>query len=780
MKKILVLLSLLLIILNSTQAQKLTQTIKGKVIDKQTLAPLPGANILLENTEPLIGIITDDDGSFIIKDVPVGRYNIIVRFMGYNPKTLPDILVGTGKEVVLDIQLNEAIEKLDEIIVSGKSIRNETINTMSMISARTFSVDETMRYAGSLDDPARMVSAFAGVTVGNIQDNAIIIRGNAPKNVSWRLEGVEIPNPNHFAGGNVAGGGFVTVFSSQMLSNSDFFSSAFPAEYGNALSGVFDMKLRNGNADEREHTFQIGLLGVDFASEGPFRKGSKATYLFNYRYSTMALIKPLLPTEQVPEYQDLSFKFNFPTKAGTFSLWGIGAKDHNAEPEETDAEKWEEEWDRLKYDWKLDMGAIGLNHKKTIGSSSYFNTSLVASATKNVFDMDRLDDNIVLQEQDYLQDISSKYTFSSYFNHKFSPKHTNRTGVVFNNIGYDLSFKTALDKQPPMTTIVDQTGRTNLIQAYTQSKYSFSENLSMSIGIHSQYFEVNNKTTFEPRAGIKWNFANNHSISAGYGNHSSMEPLRVYFYQRENDGVNEYPNKKLGLTRAHHYVLGYDWIINDHLRFKVEPYYQALYDVPVIKDSTFSMLNFEQDWLFGEELVNEGTGVNYGVDITLERFLKNGFYYLCTASIFDSKYKGGDGIEHSTRFNKGYVFNLLAGKEFYIGQNKTNVLGVNARFSITGGQRYSPVDEARSHEEQDIVYDMTQPFTKQNPTDYYLDLTISYRKNKPRYSSIWSLQVKNALGGKSNYGYEYNLQTQDVEYKGFVIVVPNISYKIEF
>ena len=780
MNKILFFITLFLLVSVNTFSQNLSQTIKGQVVDKQSLVPLPGATVILENTEPIIGTITNDDGSFKIENVPVGRYPVVVKFMGYQPLTLPDILVSTGKEVVLDIKLNESIEQVDEVVVSAKSIRNETINSMSMISARTFSVDETQRYAGSLDDPARMVSAFAGVTVGNIQDNAIIIRGNAPKNVSWRLEGVDIPNPNHFAGGNVAGGGFVTVFSGQMLSNSDFFSSAFPADYGNALSGVFDMKFRNGNSEKREHTFQAGLLGIDFASEGPFKKGSKATYLFNYRYSTMALIKSLIPSEQVPEYQDLSFKFNFPTKLGTFSLWGIGAKDKIVEPVEDDPEKWEEEWDRIKYDWHLDMGAIGLNYRKTIGNNTYFNSCLVASATDNKYKSMRYDDDIVLQDEDDLQDINSKYTFSSYLNHKFGPRHTNRTGIVFNHLRYNLKIASSIDKIPPMTTLVDETGGTNLIQAYTQSKYFLTKDLSISLGAHSQYFQLNEKFTFEPRAGIKWNFASNHSISAGYGNHSSVEPLRIYFYQRDNEGQIEYPNKNLGLTRAHHYVLGYDWIINDHLRLKIEPYYQQLYDVPVIQDSTYSMINFEQDWAFNNELVNTGTGINYGIDFTLERFLKNNFYYLVTTSVFDSKYKGGDGIERNTRYNKGFVFNVLAGKEFYIGKSKTNILGVNARFSITGGQRTTPVDEALSHEERDIKYDWSKPFINQNPTDYYLDLTVSYRKNKPKYSSVWSIQVKNLLGSESNFDHTYNLKTQNIEFKGLAIVIPNISYKIEF
>lgn len=326
--------------------------------------------------------------------------------------------VATGKEVVLSFKMQEKINQISDVVVTGYTQKDKPLNTMATISARSFSVEETRRYAGGLDDPARMVSAFAGVTVGNLQDNAIVIRGNSPKGVQWKLEGIEIPNPNHLAGGNVAGGGFITVFSSQLLSNSDFFTSAFPAEYGNALAGVFDMKLRTGNRDNRETTFQVGVLGIDFASEGPFVKGKKATYLFNYRYSTFGLLTNLgiIPTEQVPIYQDLSFKLNFPTNnAGTFSLWGVGGMDKLKDPEEIDSSNWTNDWDRISFTWKLNMGATGLTHKYIIGKSSYINTTIAATGTDNILDLWRYNDNLVNQQHALLSDKSGKIVFSSFF-----------------------------------------------------------------------------------------------------------------------------------------------------------------------------------------------------------------------------------------------------------------------------------------------------------------------------------------------------------------------------
>jgi hypothetical protein len=305
MKSHIIIAFLLLCLPIALSAQLLTQTMKGTIVDIDSNNPLIGATVVILESDPLKGATTDSEGRFKIEKVPIGRYNIQVSYVGYVTLFLSEILVTSGKEVVINIGLKQVVMQMNEVTVKGYSQKDKPLNTMASISARSFSVEETRRYAGGLDDPARLASAFAGVTTGNLQDNGIIIRGNSTKGVSWRLEGVEIPNPNHFDGGTIAGSGFVTVFSSQLLTNSDFYTGAFPAEYGNALAGVFDMKFRNGNSDKRESTIQFGMLGLDISSEGPFVKGKNSTYLFNYRYSTFSLMTllNLLPKGSgIPRY----------------------------------------------------------------------------------------------------------------------------------------------------------------------------------------------------------------------------------------------------------------------------------------------------------------------------------------------------------------------------------------------------------------------------------------------------------------------------------------------
>ena len=301
-----------------------TQRVKGVVTDKESKTPLIGVAVSVTDVQPTIGAITNENGEFAIENVPVGKHTLTVNYVSYNPITVSNVLVTSGKEVILNLEMEELARKMDEVVVTGKK---DHINEMAIISAKTFDVQETERYAGSRADPARMASNFAGVLGADDSRNDIIIRGNSPQGVLWRLEEVDIPNPNHFAIPGTTGGP-VTMLNNKTLSNSDFFTGAFPAEYGNSTAGVFDLKMRNGNKDRHEFTGQFGFLGTELAAEGPISKTSGSSYLLTYRYSTLKLFEGLnikIGTNSVPNYQDAALKLNFPVgKKANISLFGIG------------------------------------------------------------------------------------------------------------------------------------------------------------------------------------------------------------------------------------------------------------------------------------------------------------------------------------------------------------------------------------------------------------------------------------------------------------------------
>lgn len=775
------LLMILLLPAASARAQSRGQTVRGTVVDADLQTPLPGANVVVAGVEPLLGTMTDADGRFVLEHVPLGRQTILVSFIGYEPATLSNVVVGSGHEVVLTIALRERVVQGEEVVVTAGRDREQPVNDMAYVSARSFTVEETRRYGGGLDDPARMASVFAGVAAtGGIQQNALVIRGNAPRGVLWRLEGVEIPNPNHFAELSVSGGGGLTLFSAQLLADSDFFTGAFPAEYGNALSGVFDMRFRTGNPAQRQHTVQVGINGVEAASEGPFVRGKEATYLFNYRYSTLALLMPLLPTDAPVTYQDLSFKLSFPTrKAGRFEVWGIGGLDGQRLEENRDSTEWESEfWDRTRFDMDLAVGAAGLSHRLVLGSRSYLRTVAAATVNRTRWDQHRLADDLTLQPNLFIDNTDGRLILGSTLHTKLGSRHVNRTGATVQQLFYDLHVTAAPGDVPPVVPVAGGEGASTLLQVFTQSRLNPTAALTLNAGLHAQYFALTQRYTVEPRAGLTWQFTPEQSVSLGYGLHSRIEDLRIYLAQVPRAGGFVAPNRDLDFTKAHHGVLGYSRSLGPSARLKLEAYYQHLYDVPVVADSSYALLNFEQDWTFAETLVNAGAGRNAGLDLTVERFLQDGWYALVTGSVFRSRYRGGDGTWRSTRFDQRYVANALFGKEFAVGARR-NLLGLNARVLVVGGKMRSPVDQAASRLREEVVYDEARAFTVREPGLYLLDVTITYRLNRRRRSEVWALQLKNALAAKDTY-LDYNFASQRVETVEEGFPLPVLSYKVEF
>jgi len=782
--KIITGIALLFAIYNATNAQELTQVIRGQVIDIESQVPLAFATITVITTDSLLGTITDNDGNFRFEKVPVGRHDIKISYMGYETQIIPELMVSTGKEIVLTIKMKEKITELKEVAVKAYTKKDKPLNSMATVSARTFSVEEARRYAGGWDDPGRLVASFAGITTDVIRDNTIIIRGNSPKGLLWRLEGIEIANPSHFANLTTLGGGGISALSALVVGNSDFFTGAFPAEYGNAVSGVFDIKLRTGNNEKHEHAVQIGTIGLDISSEGPLGKDTKASYLFNYRYSTLGLVRSVFPEEIkdfIPVYQDLSFKINMPTKkSGVFSVWGLASDDSDDFKAEQDSSLWEMADDRMDGTLIQRIGGLGLNHRYIFHKNAWLNTSLAVTGDYMKYEGGILGYDLNRYENEYIDVRNYKYTFTSIYNRKFSAKHANRTGFIVDNMYYNTILKHAPVYDQRLVDVADEKGASFFVQVFTQSKFSITERFMVNAGLRGHYFDLNNEPVIEPRLGLRYSIGKAQSVSLGYGKHSRLEPLSLYFAMVNDGSVISQPNKDMKVSKAHHLVLAYDISLNPNLRLKIEPYTQFLFDVPVIPDSNFSTLNMEANWYFGEELVNTGTGRNMGIEVTLERFLKDGYYFLFTASLFDSKYKGDDGIEHNTRFNTQYVFNLLYGKEWIVGKQNNKIIGVNAKVNFFGGRRTTPVNDIESDLARDVVYHYSQLYEDREPDKFHVSATVNYRINKKRHSSIWSLQMVNLLMAKENYGLYYNYKTKQVERFEFAVLVPNISYKIEF
>ncbi len=773
----------------SNFAQNLTQTVKGKITDTDTKATLPGANIVIVGSNPIIGTSSDINGNFKINNVPLGRHSFKVSFMGYEEVFLSEILVGSGREVVLNIEMKESLASIEEVKVVANRDKSEPLNQMATVSATQITVESTSRIAAGINDPARTAQSVAGVAAADDENNELVIRGNSPRGTLWRMEGIEIPNPNHFSDGEASSGGGVSALSTMVLANSDFYTGAFPAEYGNALSGVFDLKLRRGNYEKREYALQLGVMGAQAALEGPFKKGSEASYLLNYRYSTLKLLQnagiDISGGDIAPEWQDLSYKFYLPTKkAGYFSVWGLGGISAAGSTVIQDSSKWEYRGDRFRDTENHKMLITGVTHNFLFDNAkTYIKTVAAYSHTNNKANVDSLDFDYIpalIEEEEY---IYKTFSFSTFLNHKFNAKNVMRIGAMFHNRSYNLQRKDLDFDTKKMETIVSSEGNTNLAETFVQWKYRVNENIDINSGLHYTYLALNNNYSVEPRLGFKWDVSKKHRLNFGAGLHSKVEPVSIYLAEQELDnGKIIFPNKDLELTKAAHIVLGYNWNFANDFRLKTEVYYQHLYDVPVKPDDTtnvISALNFSSGFT-NENLTNQGTGRNYGAEITLQKFFSNNWYMLVTGSLFESKYTMTDGIERNTRFNSKYIGNFVAGKEFRVGRNKQNLIGTNIRTIWRGGYRTVPLDVAASNTQNKDVRDYDRAFETKAPDYFRIDLGVNYRKNKPGWSWILSLDIQNVTNRSNVWDEYYSSETKNIEQSYMVGLVPVLNYRVEF
>ena len=771
-----------------------TQSIRGSVVDQHSLQPLFGVDIVILRAEPIMGASTEENGTFKIYNVPVGRVSVRASLFGYNDVIISNQEITSGKELILNLQMKELVA-LQEVIITKKEEKKNSLNKMATVSARRFSIEESKRYAGSRNDVARMAQNFAGVQGADDSRNDIVVRGNSPTGILYRLEGIDIPNPNHFALMGTTGGP-VSILNNNVLDNSDFMTGAFPAEYGNALSGVFDLKIRNGNNENREFTGQLGFNGAELLAEGPISKKALSSYLISYRYSTLDLFSLVGINfgtgTSIPSYQDVAFKFNFPTKRGATSLFGTAGSSavDLLDSDDEGINLYGRGGENITFSSKI--GALGLSNTTRSGNKGYFKTVLSVSGAFNGISNDSLSVFNGTPIPWYRnKSIIGSYSLASNYNHKFNSKHLTQVGFFADRKFFNLTDSIYNGSANQWKKLTDFEGATFFLQPYVQHQYRFSDKLTANLGLHFQYFLLNKTHNLEPRAGLKWEINLKNTLSIGYGLHSQLAPTRIFFEKTTDPfGKLVEVNRNLDMTKSHHLILGYDRSINQHLRIKTEAYYQFIYDAIVdVRPNSYSLLNYGANFnvAFPDSLQNSGIGYNYGVELTVEHFLFKGFYYLLTASLYESKYKGNDGVERSTAFNGNYTINALGGKEFVFKSKKPtevqkakNSLLIDVKFTLNGGQRYTPFDLEQSALIGEGVYDYTNSFSAKYANYFRIDLRFAYKRNSKKITQEWAFDIQNATNQKNIFQMQYDPISKLEKPTYQVGLVPIVQYRIEF
>lgn len=778
------------------------QNIRGRVTDKLTKVPLPGATVILLDVTPFIGTATDENGFFRLEAVPIGRVSIKVSYVGYKEVVLSNLQLTTGKELFLEIELEERVVEQQEVVIMAPADKTAPINPMATVSARSFTIEETSRYAGTRNDVARMASNYAGVVGVNDARNDIIIRGNSPMGLLWQLEGIPIPNPNHY-GSFTSTGGPVSMLNNNVLMNSDFLTGAFPASYGNALSGVFDLRMRSGNNEKHEFLGQIGFNGFELGAEGPINRKLGASYLAYGRYSTLAVmdkIADLGTGTGIPYYQDITAKINLPhPRWGNFSLFLLGGS--------SDIQVWDSRRDTTKnkidfyggegFDLtnSADMITGGINHLKIWTPRTY--TRIIIAGSYHRFET--LIDSLVpdtfnkstIYQNDFKQNtISARFVL----NHRVNSRNSINAGIMGRNLAFDLDEDVFFNQDQALRKISAYQGSSMLYETYTEWKHRFTDHLSLNTGIHAMWYAFNHTGSVEPRAGLKWQTSEKQSFGLGYGLHSMVNPISVYFRQtRLSDGSFVMLNKDLPFPRSHHFVLSWDRSFNPFTRIKTELYYQHIFKAGVDGGSknSFSMLNQGANFGFPtpDTIVAEGIGRNYGMELTFERFLHKGLYYLFTASLFDSKYQGSDGVWRNTAFNNRYIFNLLLGKEWQFGARKEKqvrkqyAIFADVKATYAGGQCYTPSvakPDPLKPGYYVLEYIDSEAFSLRFDDYSRVDFKVGYKTNGRKVTQEFLIDVQNLFNRKNVFMEKFNKKTgeKSYTYQTGLLIIP--QYRITF
>lgn len=785
------------------KSKALSQTIRGQVIDEESKLPLFGVSVKIKDSSPPIGATTNIDGNFRIEEVPVGRVNLQLSYIGYEEKIIPNIVVNSAKEVVLHLTLHEYSTKMGEVTVVAQMDKGTPINDMALLSARSISPEESNRYAGPFNDPTRIMSNYAGIATTQDGSNDIIVRGNSPKFIQWRLEGVQISNPNHFANQSGIGTGGISALNNNLLATSDFYSSAFPAEYGDVLSGVYDIKLRSGNNERFEGVFGLGILGTDITLEGPLKKGYAGSYLVNYRYSTITLMSMLglLDRTGATNFQDGAFKITLPSeKLGTFSIFGLGGYsgfdlENMSGIESMGSPGHIAQLNRLSKDHSTRsyLFNTGVNHWINLSKNSYLNTSVLYST-------DGINDDVQARSISPTQALGSAYRFfegnlitSSYrgaisFHHKINNQHKLQVGLKYAYFNYDYFQSLQRDTVSTPRLLADFNEQMSTVRNFISWKYQPFNKLTIITGIHQMNDFYNQNRTIEPRFAMDWELRPTLNLTLGYGKHSTLESAHNYFAKVPIDnGALTEPNRHMGLLKADHYSLAIEKRFRSDLKAKLGLYYQWLYDLPVATDSSYyATINERIDYNY-VNLVNEGEGRNYGVELSIEKFFNNSYYFLINMSLFQSEYKTLENRWRNTPYNSEYIANILVGKEFLnLGRKNNQALTVNLRVFMGGGRKIIPLrrnDQGQLDVDpaNDLYWDYDKAFESSLDDLYQIDLSMSYKWNNLKTTQELYFTISNITAAEGRISEYYDeSEAHNIGYVTQIGLFPNLMYKVYF
>ena len=764
--------ALLLTFTSLTYAQNvLTQTVRGRVVDAVTNAPVPSAMVILsktnEKTPTIAARYEATDGVFRFDNTIVGRYDISAQCVGFQTITLSNIVVETGKETVIDLKMAASTTLLDSF-----EVRSTTTEIAKIGLAQSINLEALQRLPANFNDIARMLTTVSGVSAETDAANHIAIRGMSPNALQWFLEGAEIVNPNHLSNAGTVGdratqnGGGVSIFSTQVVERADFYKGSTPTGYGNALAGAVDVRFRNGNNEHQETSLGIGLIGLDVATEGAFSKKSKASYLVNYRYSTVGLLSKLGVNlgDEATAFQDFSFKMSFPMqKLGDFTVFGLGGVSENVFVHKKRAD-WKTQKDSQDIGFKSNMGVVGATHSIRFNKTTSWQTTAALSA---------LEGNRLAVGFNALEQVVSVFDFNNIHRKLFVKTQVNHqfksnvlsVGMVIKNEFVDNrdSFRTQTFRGLDNVN----KGEGMFYMPFVDFSSRIGKKWAYSLGLRATYFSYTENLSIEPTAMLQRQLRKNESLKLTYSRQSQMLPPALYFSSYYQKFVKR---GELKFTESDNFNLTYDKRLANNVQLSLTAFgqfYKNVYNFGRgFSFTSWSVLDNFDD--LGDAIGFDGTAQTIGIELNIHQNNKNGLFWQINATLFDASYNEGND-KRPLAYNNHFIGNAYIGKEWTLGSRQNRFLGVGSRTILRGGSQ--PIYYNNS------IYNSTQ----RKVANYFRsDLNVYVKRNRKNWSSTLQLDIQNVTNRENEQYYYFDtfMQKQTPQYQ--LGLLPNLSYKVSF
>jgi len=749
------LLLILLTISTYVLAQN-TGTFSGQIIDEKTQYPLEGSSVILEGTN--IGVITDANGYFTFENVPAKSYNIQATYLGYESQTLYNVIVKSVGTPSLLFKLNEASEALDEIILSKSSFRT---SKETPLSTQSFSAVEIETYPGGNNDIAKVAQSLPGISpsIGGFR-NDFIIRGGAPNESVYYLDGVEIPNINHFSTQGSAGGP-VGMLNVAFIREVTLSSSAFGAEYDNPLSGVLAFEQREGNDQKYSGNVRIGASEAGATFNGPlFKRGkerSNTTLMVSARRSYLQFVFALVGLPIRPDYWDYQWKLNHTIdERNSLTFIGLGSIDDFSvvAPDDFDVEQQaaletapiiEQRTITLGLTWK---------HKFKNGTGQV-NTTLSTNRLKNVFSQYQDNENktgILFRNDSKEQETKLRVHATQYIKDwKVSyglnvqqSVYTNNTDDVVGGLGYE----TAIDFAK--------------YGFFGKLSRSFANNrLSLAIGLRSDADSFTNGSTLidnlSPRLSASYmlNESSSWKLNASVGRYFKIPTYTMLGFQN-NSG--EFINKSNRYTQSDHYVFGVEYNLSPSARFTVEAFRKdySQYPVSVLDGVSLANKGAGFEVLGNEAVVDTGSGLSKGIEVLFQQKLSNNFYGILAYTLFSSEFSGIDNVRLPSVWDSG---NLLT---FTGGYKLPKNWEVSLRYRYAGATPFAPTDTAATLiTYPQVIINYSRLGENKLSTFKQGDFRLDKKWNFEKLSFNFYIEIQNFLAQENPRPDEYTLARTD-------------------